>query len=90
VTKYQHLMGSLIYLTTTISDISYGVGVLSRFMHKPYEGHWSTTKIVLRYLKGNQEFGLKYSKVDEFKLIGYLIHNSMATKRQECLVIDTQ
>ena len=26
---------------------------------------------VLIYLKGTQDFGLKYSKVDDFKLIGY-------------------
>ena len=40
-------------------------------MHKPCEGHWSTAKIVLSYLKGTQDVGLKYSKVDDFKLIGY-------------------
>ena len=41
-------------------------------MRKPCEGNWSTTKRVIRYLKGTQEFGIKYSKVDDFKLIGYL------------------
>ena len=40
-------------------------------MHKYCEGHWFATKRVLRYLKGTRYFGLKYSKVDEFKLIGY-------------------
>ena len=40
-------------------------------MHKPCEGHWSAAKGVLRYLKGTQDVGLKYSKVDDFKLIGY-------------------
>ena len=37
-TKYQQLVGSLIYLTTTIPDISY-VGILSRYMHTTCEGH---------------------------------------------------
>eukprot|EP00253_Pinus_taeda_P035902 PITA_35902 len=51
-TKYRQLVGSLNYLTTTRPDISFAVGILSRFMQKPCEGHWSTAKKVLRYLKG--------------------------------------
>jgi transposase InsO family protein len=70
-TKYKQLVGSLIYLTTTRPDISFVVGILSRFMQKPCEGHWSAAKRVLKYLKGTQDFGLKYSKVDDFNLIGY-------------------
>jgi hypothetical protein len=31
----------------------------------------SVAKRVLKYLKGTQDFGLKYSKVDDFNLIGY-------------------
>jgi hypothetical protein len=58
-TKYRQLVGSLIYLTTTILEISFVVGILSRFMQKPCEGHWSATKRVLKYLKGTQDFGLK-------------------------------
>eukprot|EP00253_Pinus_taeda_P026038 PITA_26038 len=34
-TKYRQLVGSLIYLTTTRPDISFVVGILSRFMQKP-------------------------------------------------------
>jgi hypothetical protein len=70
-TKYRHLVGSLIYLTTTKPNISFFVGILSRFMQNSCEGHWSTAKRVLKYLKGTQYFGLKYSKVDDFNLIGY-------------------
>ena len=64
-------MGTLIYLTTTRPYISFVVGIISRFMQNPCEGHWSVAKIVLKYLKGTQNFGLRYSKVDEFNLIGY-------------------
>ena len=71
MTKYRQIVGRLIYLTTTRPDISYVVGILSRFMHKPCEGHWSAAKRVLRYLKVTQDVGLKYSKVDDFKLIWY-------------------
>jgi len=47
-TKYRQLVGSLNYLTTTRPDISFVVGILSRFMQKHYEGHWFAAKIVLR------------------------------------------
>eukprot|EP00253_Pinus_taeda_P017199 PITA_17199 len=60
-TKYRQLVGSLNYLTTTRLDISFVVGMLSRFMQKSCEGHWSTAKRVLRYLKGTQDFGIKYT-----------------------------
>eukprot|EP00253_Pinus_taeda_P026761 PITA_26761 len=70
-TKYRQLVGSLNYLTTARPDISFDVGTLSRFMKKPCEGHWSAAKRVLRYLKGTQDFGIKYPQVDDFSLIGY-------------------
>eukprot|EP00253_Pinus_taeda_P029479 PITA_29479 len=70
-TKYRQLVGSLNYLTTTRPDISFVVGILSLFMQKPCEGHWSAAKRVLRYLKGTQDFGIKYTQVDNFSLIGY-------------------
>jgi hypothetical protein len=70
-TKYRQLVGSLIYLTTTRLDILFAVGILSKFMQKPCEGHWCATKRVLRHLKGTQEFGLKYSKVEDFILVGH-------------------
>jgi hypothetical protein len=43
-TKYRQLVGNLIYLTTTHPHITFVVGILSRFMHQPCEGHWTTTK----------------------------------------------
>eukprot|EP00253_Pinus_taeda_P001526 PITA_01526 len=70
-TKYRQHVGTLNYLTTTRPNISFVVGILSRFMQKPYEGHWSAAKRVIKYLKGTQDFGLKYTQVDDFSLNGY-------------------
>eukprot|EP00253_Pinus_taeda_P007861 PITA_07861 len=49
-TKYRQFVGSLNCLTTTRPDISFVVGILSRYMQKPCEGHWSVAKRVLKYL----------------------------------------
>jgi hypothetical protein len=70
-TKYKELVQSLIYLNTARPDISCIVGILSRVMQKPCEGHWSAANRVLKYLKWTQDFRLKYSKVDNFNLSGY-------------------
>ena len=40
-------------------------------MHKPCEGHWIATQRVLKYLKGTQTLGIKYSRVSDFHLTGY-------------------
>ena len=37
--RYMRLIGKLIYLTVTRSNIIFDVGVLSRFMHQPREAH---------------------------------------------------
>jgi len=71
-TKYIQLVGSLNYQTTIRTNISFVAGTLSRFMQKPCEGHWSVAKKVLKYLKGTQDFGLKYTQVGDFILIGYI------------------
>ena len=71
-TKYRQLVGSLIYLSITRPDITFAIRILSRFMHHPCEGHWVATKRVLKYLKGTQTYGIKYSKFLDFHLPGYL------------------
>ena len=69
--KYRSLVGSLRYLTCTRPDISYSVGVVSRFMEEPKYTHWKAIKRILRYIKGTVSLGLFYSKSNEYKLMGY-------------------
>eukprot|EP01018_Ginkgo_biloba_P031551 Gb_16945 [translate_table: standard] len=49
-TLYRQLVGSLIYLTTTRPDITFVVGIVSRFMAEPKQSHWLAAKRILRYL----------------------------------------
>lgn len=69
--KYRSLVGSLRYLTCTRPDISYSVGVVSRFMEEPKYAHWKAMKRILRYIKGTKSLGLFYSESSEFELKGY-------------------
>lgn len=70
-TKYMKVVGSLIFLTTTHPNIDFVVGILSRYMCQPYEGHWIARKWVLSYLKDTHQYVIKYFKVLDFHLIGY-------------------
>ncbi|XP_059067424.1 secreted RxLR effector protein 161-like [Cryptomeria japonica] len=70
-TKCRQVVVSLIYLTTTRPDITFAVGIMSRFMHKPCEEHWTIAQRVLKYLQGTQSLIIKYSKVSDFHLTGY-------------------
>ena len=59
---YQALVGSLLYLSVnTRPDISHACGILSRFMSCPTQTHWDAAKHVLRYLKGTQHLGIRFS-----------------------------
>ncbi|XP_016719155.1 uncharacterized mitochondrial protein AtMg00810-like [Gossypium hirsutum] len=60
--RYQHLVGKLIYLSHTRPDITFGVSVISQYMHAPREKHLEATYKILRYLKGTPGKGLHFKK----------------------------
>lgn len=70
-TYFKQIVGSLRYLTCIRPDISYGVGLISRFMESPNQSRMQVAKRILRYLKGTQNFGLFYSSTDNCALVGY-------------------
>ncbi|XP_058008512.1 uncharacterized mitochondrial protein AtMg00810-like [Hevea brasiliensis] len=69
--SFRSLVGGLIYLTSTRPDISFTVGVISKFMHCPSKHHFGVAKRVLRYIVGTVDFGIWYGHVSEFKLFAY-------------------
>ena len=71
-TAYQSIVGNLMYAATaTRPDISFAVGVLSRFCSKPTMAHLTAAKRVLRYLKSTPGLALKFDKRVDGALIGY-------------------
>ena len=50
--SYQRLVGRLIYMTHTRPDITFVVGVVSRFMHNPIETHLRVVHKILQILEG--------------------------------------
>lgn len=53
-------------------DLSYVVGVVSRFMESPTKMHQQALKHILRYVAGSVDYGLVYTRREEASLlIGY-------------------
>ncbi|KAM0065667.1 putative RNA-directed DNA polymerase [Helianthus debilis subsp. tardiflorus] len=70
-TMYRKIVGSLIYLTITRPDISYAVGVLSRFMQRPKKPHLDAARRVLRYVKHTPSYGVLFKRESKVKLSGF-------------------
>ncbi|XP_039128856.1 uncharacterized mitochondrial protein AtMg00810-like [Dioscorea cayenensis subsp. rotundata] len=61
-TEYRKIIGYLRYLLHTWPDLSYAVGMASRYMERPTVIHHKVVKQILRYLRGTIHFGLVYMK----------------------------
>ena len=72
-TNYRKIVGCFRYLLHTTPDLSYCIGVLSRYMAKPKESHGVAMKQCLRYLNGTTTLGLQFerSSSNAMKLVGY-------------------
>ena len=71
-TLYRSIIGSLLYLTTSRSDIVFSVGVCTRYQATPKESHLTAVKRIIRYINGTPDYGLWYSKDLNACLAGYL------------------
>lgn len=50
-TKYRSIVGALQYLTLIRPDISFSVNKVCQFLHSPTVEHWTSVKMILRYIK---------------------------------------
>ena len=70
-TRYQRLVGKLIYLSHTRPDIAYAAGIVSQFMHKPQTDHWEAVLRIVRYLKGTPGYGILFEKHGHMEILGF-------------------
>lgn len=77
VVFYRSLIRSLLYLTTTRSDIMYTSGLLSWFIHQPSKTNFGVAKRVLRYIQGIKYFGFMYERneKEDVELFGFCDSN---------------
>jgi len=68
---FRSLIGCLMYLTATRPDILNAVSILSWFMHCAIELHLKAAKRMIRCVKGTCNFGIKFTRIKEFKLVGF-------------------
>lgn len=68
---YRSMIGSLLYLTASRPDITYSVGVYSRFQSNPEESHLSAVKNIVKYVKGTSKLGLWFANGSSMELVGY-------------------
>ncbi|GKE03665.1 putative ribonuclease H-like domain-containing protein, partial [Tanacetum coccineum] len=65
------MIGSLMYLTASRSDIMFAVCACARFQVTPKTSHLLVVKRIFRYLKGKPTLGLWYSRDSPFELVAY-------------------
>jgi len=70
-TKHRGIIGSLLYLTASRSDIMFAVCMCARFQSAPKESHFNAAKRILKYLQGTKEVGLWYPGNISLSLISY-------------------
>ena len=68
---YKGMIGYLLYLTASRSDIIFSVCMCSRYQSNPKESHLNAVKKIFRYLKGTQNLGIWFSKQSYVDLIDF-------------------
>ncbi|XP_006593176.1 uncharacterized mitochondrial protein AtMg00810-like [Glycine max] len=72
-TSFRRLIGRLLYLTNTRSDIAFAIQQVSQFVSKPRNPHLHDALRILRYLKGSPGLGLFYSIDNDLKIQAFSV-----------------
>ena len=68
---YCSMIGSLLYITTSRTDIMQVVGMVGRFQSAPKQIHLVVVKRIFKYLKGTMTYGLCYPIYQNLQLTAY-------------------
>jgi hypothetical protein len=68
---YRSMIGSLLYLTASRPNITFGVGVCERYQAGPKMSHLTQVKRILKYINSTSDYGILYSYSENSKLMGY-------------------
>ena len=68
VTLYRSMIGCLLYLTASMPDIAFSVGVCSRIQSNRKISHLNAVKRIIKYVGGTCDYGLFYSKESNLSL----------------------
>jgi hypothetical protein len=68
----EQIVGKLLYLTNTKSDIVYAMGVVNCFMTQPKVPHLEATKHILQYFQGTIDMGILFKKKGQTKVTCYI------------------
>nr|GFA28381.1 copia protein [Tanacetum cinerariifolium] len=68
---FRSMIGSLMYLTASRPDIMFAVSACSRHQVTPLTSHLNAVKKIFKYLKGQPNLGLWYSRDSPFQLEAY-------------------
>nr|GEY26296.1 uncharacterized mitochondrial protein AtMg00810-like [Tanacetum cinerariifolium] len=70
-TKYQGMIGSLLYFTASRPDIMFNVYLCARFQENPKTTHLEAVKHIFRYIRGTIQLGLWNPKGTRIETIVY-------------------
>ncbi|GJZ92668.1 retrovirus-related pol polyprotein from transposon TNT 1-94 [Tanacetum coccineum] len=70
-TKYRSMVGALMYLTITRSDIVHATCYYAHYQERPTKKHLKEVKRIFRYLNNTINIGLWYPKDTGFKLTAF-------------------
>ncbi|XP_071694737.1 uncharacterized mitochondrial protein AtMg00810-like [Rutidosis leptorrhynchoides] len=81
LTLYRDIIGSLMYLTASCSDIMFATCLCARYQAQPNLNHMLTVKKIMLYLKGTLSLGLWYPRKDGFDLTTFSDSDYRGCKR---------